>query len=48
MRLLVLFMVVLVLAAGPAGAVILPLLTNGTFVYAGWNFGFSAFGSGRF
>jgi hypothetical protein len=48
LRILVFFLVVLVLAAGPAGAVILPLLTNGSFVYTGWVFGSSAFGSGRF
>jgi hypothetical protein len=40
--------VLLVIAALPASAAIVPLLTNNSFVYAGWVFGYSRFGSGRF
>jgi hypothetical protein len=48
MRKVVVFLIV-VMAATPALAVIYyPLLTNNTFVYAGFVFGVSAFGSGRF
>jgi hypothetical protein len=48
MRIAAIVLLAVALAAGPAGAVILPLLTNNSFVYAGWVFGSSAFGSGRF
>lgn len=48
MRRVILFLLIL-LASAPAWAVVYyPLLTNNGFVYAGFVFGVSAFGSGRF
>jgi hypothetical protein len=39
---------IIIMAAGAASATVRPLLTNNTFVYTGWLFGYSSFGTGHF
>lgn len=42
-------MTLVVLAMAPrAMAVLSPILTQGAFIFTGWHFGYSAFGTGHF
>lgn len=47
-RHVVLVLAILFVLGVPAYAVLSPLLSQGAFVFTGWHFGYSAFGTGRF
>lgn len=46
---IVILILLVVLAMTPsAQAVLSPLLSQGAFIFTGWHFGYSAFGTGHF
>ena len=48
MKRILLATVIIMATVGSAYAVIHPLLSNGPFLYTGWVFGVSVFGTGNF